>query len=829
MQLRPYQLNLISQIREALGRHRRVLVQSPTGSGKCLGRGTPVILHNGRVKAVEDVRVGDRLAGPDGGSRLVISTCTGREQLYRITPKRGGDPFICNESHVLSLQITDGAKGVGGWRGGEIVAVTVREYLRWKASQKHVAKLWRSPGVSFSSGAVLGDPYFIGLWLGDGSSNGPAITTADPEIEDYLQQLARETGLNLRVEKAGGVSRTLYFTTRHPGSRQNPVRNILRKLRLINNKHIPHEFKTAPKDMRWKLLAGLVDSDGYNNRNTIDMVFKIERLARDVVFVARSLGLTASFRKVQKTCTNTGVTGDYWRITLSGHTDNIPSIVPRKKCSPRTQKKANNRTGFSVEPIGVGEYFGFELLGPDRLFLLGDFTVTHNTVIFSYIAAGLQRKQRRALVGSHRQQIDDQNHASFDAWGIPHGRVRSHLPMTDADISVGMIQTIANRLDALGRRDLIVIDEAHHSPAGQWAKVLDHFSEAYLLGFTATPQRLDGKGLDSQYDELILGPTTYDLIKAGYLADYEAFASPLRADLTNLHVRAGEYRAEDVADAMTKHIVLEEVVDHYEAHLRGAPTVTFCATVAHAEAQAAAYRARGWRAEVIEGRSKTEERHRMIEALATGGLNVLLSCEVISEGFDVPVIQGIQMLRKTKSLSLYLQQVGRALRPKADGSKAIILDHVANTLEHGLPDAPRVWKLEGQARGSEDSPITCKECFRLFFKAADIADCTNAGCPAAQQKEAAEQQKAWDDAESARLKKISDEERELRNSINTMHYLDFVKLIQSVPIDEALRLARLRLTKKGKPFSSRWVYYTRQEPPPEQWSRRSRTRWTVPA
>ena len=141
----------------------------------------------------------------------------------------------------------------------------------------------------------------------------------------------------------------------------------------------------------------------------------------------------------------------------------------------------------------------------------------------------------------------------------------------------------------------------------------------------------------------------------------------------------------------------------------------------------------------------------MIEALATGGLNVLLSCEVISEGFDVPVIQGIQMLRKTKSLSLYLQQVGRALRPKADGSKAIILDHVANTLEHGLPDAPRVWKLEGQARGSEDSPITCKECFRLFFKAADIADCTNAGCPAAQQKEAAEQQKAWDDAESARL------------------------------------------------------------------------------
>ena len=467
-----------------------------------------------------------------------------------------------------------------------------------------------------------------------------------------------------------------------------------------------------------------------------------------------------------------------------------------------------------------------EALGRNRRVLVQSPTGSGKTVMFTYIAAGLQRKSKRALIGSHRQQIDDQNSASLAAWSIPHGRVRAHLPTLPADIHVGMIQTIVNRLDKIGPRDLIIIDEAHHSPAGQWAKVLDYHAFAYLLGFTATPQRLDGKGLDSQYDELIIGPSTSELIEAGYLADYRAFSSPLRADLSSLKVRAGEYRAEEVADAMTKHIVLSEVVDHYEEHLRGAPTVAFCATVAHAEAQAAEYRARGWRAEVIEGKSKTEERHRMIEALATGQVHILLSCEVISEGFDVPVIQGIQMLRKTKSLSLYLQQVGRALRPKADGSKAIILDHVNNTMEHGLPDAPRQWSLKGHTKGGEDAPITCKECFRLFFKKSDVADCDNGRCPALKQHEAAEQQKIWEEAESARLRELSEQERETRNRVSTMGYIEFVELIQSLPQHEALKIARFRMTKAGRPYSAGWVYRIRDEPRPDAWSRSRRSATT---
>jgi len=449
------------------------------------------------------------------------------------------------------------------------------------------------------------------------------------------------------------------------------------------------------------------------------------------------------------------------------------------------------------------------------------------TCCFSYIAAGLQRKNKRALVISHRHQIDTQNSQEFEKWGVSHGRVRSGLPMTPSPIQVGMVGTIVNRLDQLDPPDLLIVDEAHHSPAGQWAKILGAFPKAFVLGVTATPQRLDGKGLDSQYDELVLGPTTYDLIKQGYLADYRAFASPLRVDLSNLKTRAGEYRTEEQAEAMTRHIVMSEVVDHYEEHLAGAPTVVFCSTVAHAQAQCAEYRSRGWRADVIEGRSKEDDRRRMIDDLANGRLHVLLSCEVISEGFDVPVIQGVQALRKTKSLSLYLQQVGRALRPKADGSKAIILDHVANTLEHGLPDAPRAWTLEGHAKGGEESPIRCNECFRMFFKKSDIADCQNPACPAIAQKEAAEQEAADAAAESARLTELSEKERELRNNLNTMHYMDFVDLIRKAPIDEALRLARMRLTKKGKPFKAGWVYRIRDEPSPGMWGRKPRRTYTM--
>lgn len=466
-----------------------------------------------------------------------------------------------------------------------------------------------------------------------------------------------------------------------------------------------------------------------------------------------------------------------------------------------------------------------EALGRHRRVLVQAPTGSGKTVVFSYIAAGLQTKGRRALVGSHRQQIDDQNSRSFSEWDIPHGRVRSGVPMTDDDIQVGMIQTIVNRLDKMATPDLIIVDEAHHSPAGQWAKVLAAYPHAFLLGFTATPQRLDGKGLDGQYDELVRGPSTYDLIKDGWLADYDAYTSPLRIDLSEIKTRAGEYKTEEQAEAMTKHIVIEEVVDHYDHHLNGAPTVVFCSTVKHAETQRDAYLARGWRAAVIEGRSKTDDRREMIDALATGKLNVLLSCEVISEGFDVPVIQGVQMLRKTKSLSLYLQQVGRALRPKADGSKAIILDHVANTIEHGLPDMPRQWKLEGNAKGVEDSPTTCKECFRLWMTPADVADCPRPDCPVGAQHEEAEAQKTWEDAESARLTKIEDSERALRNSLARMSWREFVTLIRDAPINEALRLARMRLTKAGKPYRAAWVYRVRNEEGPETWNR-SRSRAT---
>jgi hypothetical protein len=349
-----------------------------TLAARCLAKDTPVIMADGSVRAVQDVEVGEQVLGPDGTPRLVTAASSGQEEMFRVNPVKG-DSYVVNKSHILSLRLThdgtDWKKEINGvkYDQGDVVNMTVSDYLSLSAKKKHLLKGWRSGAVDFhgvdNSEQVL-PPYLMGVWLGDGSRHNPLFTLSDKEVEQSLLSWAQP--FKVSVKEQSGCR-----DYRIAGS---PLSSYLKKNRFVEQgKFIPVEYKRASQKDRLQLLAGIIDTDGYVSNNCFDLVFKDQQLAEDVVFVARSLGLAAYTKPCQKGIKSIDFVGTYHRITISGDTHKIPTKVARKQCAPRKQRKNVLNTGIKVESVGMGDYYGFTLSGPDHLFLLGDFTVTHNT------------------------------------------------------------------------------------------------------------------------------------------------------------------------------------------------------------------------------------------------------------------------------------------------------------------------------------------------------------------------------------------------------------------------------------------------------------------
>lgn len=342
-------------------------------------------------------------------------------------------------------------------------------------------------------------------------------------------------------------------------------------------------------------------------------------------------------------------------------------------------------------------------------------TGSGKTRTFAYITTNAAAKDKRVYVVAHRAEIVEQISAALDDMGVRHGRIQPGHAMTPDPVQVAMVQTLARRLDKVPPPDLLVVDEAHHGVAGTWATVTAAYPKARILGVTATPRRMDGKGLADAFDHMILGPEMADLIQAGFLAGYDYLAPPVKADLSGIATRMGDFAVNELAEVMDKAVVTGSAVEHYRQHLGGRPAIAFCVTVAHAEHVAAQFEAAGFRAASVDGAMERRERRDRLAAIGDGRLDVLTSCELISEGVDVPVVAGAILLRPTKSLGMFLQQCGRALRPKPDGSRAVILDHVGNLHRHGMPCARRAWTLDSRKMRHAPAPVaTCKACYQAF-------------------------------------------------------------------------------------------------------------------
>lgn len=367
------------------------------------------------------------------------------------------------------------------------------------------------------------------------------------------------------------------------------------------------------------------------------------------------------------------------------------------------------------------------------------------TVVFCYIGQQATVKGKRVFVLVHREELLLQTSRSLEGLGVDHGLIApGFTPAPRAPVQVASVQTLVRRLDKITPPDLAIIDEGHHAVAGSWRKILGAWSDAVALGVTATACRLNGAGLGiaagGVYDDIIIGPSIGDLIADGYLTAPQCFVPPSLLDMEGVRDSGGDFAPGETAKRVDKPTITGDAVKHYSKICPGQPAIAFCASVAHAEHVAAQFRAAGYRAQSIDGTMHDRERRAAIAALGSGRLDVLTSCEIVSEGTDIPVVAAAILLRPTKSLALFLQQVGRALRPVYPAGlplgtraerlaaiaasikpRAFILDHVGNIDRHGLPDEPRDWSLAGETAKRKRSRIAiagpdirqCPACFAV--------------------------------------------------------------------------------------------------------------------
>ena len=467
-----------------------LLCNAECGAGKCHGKGTEILMFDGSIKKVEDVKVGDLLMGDDSTPRKVLSLARGTEQLYEIIQKNG-ENYIVNESHILSLQNREWGAGKGTKRGkeamfnyGSIKNISITDYLTLPKTRKSWLYGYSKPAI-FPEKELLIDPYFVGLWLGDGTKRTVTITTdpRDVELIDYYYEVANKFELGIREEYNSENSNNYHFTNGR-NSGKNPILEILRHYDLMGNKHIPEDFIVNSKENRLKLLAGFIDTDGSIDKKSFEIIQKSDILAEDLKRLCWSLGYKVTHRpKFIK-----GI--KYNRLTIKGNElTEIPTKLPRKKIEPREINKDASVTSIKVVKREVGEYYGFTIDG-NHLYQLKDGTVTHNTVMALYLASLYRRK---TLIVTTVRKIGEQFIETVNNL-FPDWTVGWEDGKTDYDITIATYALMSKdnyHNTYFSKFGHIIFDEYHRAGAGSYNIILAKAPCQYRTTLTATFRRKD--------------------------------------------------------------------------------------------------------------------------------------------------------------------------------------------------------------------------------------------------------------------------------------------------------------------------------------------------
>lgn len=319
----------------------------------------------------------------------------------------------------------------------------------------------------------------------------------------------------------------------------------------------------------------------------------------------------------------------------------------------------------------------------------------------------------------HRREIVEQVKRTFAAWGVDMSRCY-----------IGMVQTVTRRLEKLVPPQLILCDEAHHSLARSYKRIFERFPDASLVGFTATPCRLSGKGMGEVYKDLVVGPKISWLIQNNYLAPFDYYA-PTLIDVDKLkRASTGDYSSKSMDDAVKVRAIFGDILKTYRTVADRTKTIVYTHNVQSSIDTANAFNAAGYPAEQVDGKTPADKREQAMEDFRSGKTLILVNAELYGEGVDVPDCQTVIMLRPTDSLTLFIQQSMRGMRYQP-GKRAVIIDHVANCYRFGMPDADREWSLadrpKKKSKKASDAPSikSCPQCYAVV--PAQVKECPLCG------------------------------------------------------------------------------------------------------
>lgn len=606
---RSYQTRMLDELREALRRK-----QNPFGVGPCGCHriGQKVLMYDGSTKPVEAIAVGDMLLGVDSTPRIVTNLCRGKGLMYRVIPIKG-EPFVVNEDHVLTLS-RYGAAG-----DGKMINISVKDYIATSKDFKWQHKLVRSTGIEFPTrqNHLPVDPYFLGVLIGDGHlGSSITITKQDPEIRQECVSQAKTWGLHCKT-RIKGLKNETHRLVNGRGKKNRLILAIVAlglRWKLSTDKFIPDSYLTSSRSNRLELLAGLLDTDGHYSMGGYDFLSGSKKVSESVCFLSRSLGLAAYMKECQKSCQG-GFTGTYWRVSINGDCSIIPCRIPRKKAEPRRQIKRVSRVGFSLEEIGVEDFYGFTLTGDGR-YHLDDFTITHNSGkshLTKLLAHSAYLKGKSVAVITVRRVLVFDLSDRFTAIGVPHSILMADVPDTGHRTRICSLDTLISRGITLDV-DCIVWDEAHLMLSAARKAVVDRHRHIPQVFFSATPIRGDGLGMGRLADVMVHGPSTLDLIDLKFLVPSKVYAPEL-PDVSHVDINGDDFNQDQVASVMMKPGIVGNIVKHWLHRASGLPTVAHAVNRAHSELIVKRFMDAGVEALAIDAYTPDDEREEAFERL----------------------------------------------------------------------------------------------------------------------------------------------------------------------------------------------------------------------
>lgn len=336
---------------------------------------------------------------------------------------------------------------------------------------------------------------------------------------------------------------------------------------------------------------------------------------------------------------------------------------------------------------------------------------TGKTVIMAEIARKTTNKGNRVMFIIHRKEVLAQAKSTFE---------QQDVNMNLA--TMGMVQTLTRRVNKLVEPQLILIDEAHHAISNSYRRIIDTFPNAYILYFTATPIRTGHDQLDQIADDIIVGKSIKWLTEHHFLAPFHYYGLG-DIDRSKLRKQNGDYSSQSMDEAIS-HQIYGHIVQQYQRLANGKQAVVYCHSIESAKKVTEQFTQAGIIAAEIDGNTDTKVRNQLVQKFRSQELTILANVNLFTEGVDLPNVDCVIMARPTSSLALYLQFSMRCLNPRK-GKTAVIIDHVDNFLNFGLPSSDRNWseaivtKDKRKAKSNTDNGpaiAQCNYCFGTFYR-----------------------------------------------------------------------------------------------------------------